>query len=462
MLKKEVQMLQKYSQDQFSHLWLGQSAPRYTSYPTAPHFENHFSPDSYANWLKDIDKNSAISLYIHIPYCKKLCWFCGCNKEIVHSYKPVAAYLIDLKKEISLVREVIGGKLKVNHLHFGGGSPTILNPEDFKDLMSYLRENFTLELNAEIAIEIDPRTMTKEKAAAYAECGVNRASLGVQDFTDKVQIAINRVQPYSQVEESCNMLRAVGINQINLDLIYGLPYQTKASFYDTIEQAVKLLPSRIAVFSYAHVTWIQKGQKIIDEKSLPSDEEKLGIYFAARELLQKIGFVEIGIDHFALKGDSLTKAMQSKTLKRNFQGYSSDKENVLIGLGVSSIGFFPQGYIQNLTKAEEYHECVEKGILPVKKGFAISAEDKLRKEIIDNLMCYLQVDIAEIAQKYGKKAEDFSAELAKLEPYLQAGIIEIDASKISVTSKYRMAVRAICTVFDQYMTHAANQYSKVS
>ena len=455
-------MLQKSNQEQFSHLWLGQSAPRYTSYPTAPHFQNSFPPESYINWLRDIDKNSAISLYIHIPYCKKLCWFCGCNKEIVHSYKPVAAYLVDLKKEISLIREIIGGRLKVNHLHFGGGSPTILNPDDFKDLMDYLRENFSLEPNAEIAIEIDPRTMSKEKAVAYAQSGVNRASLGVQDFADKVQIAVNRVQSYQQVEESCNMLRLVGIDQINLDLIYGLPHQTKESFYNTIEQSVKLLPSRIAVFSYAHVTWIQKGQKIIDEKSLPSDEEKLEIYFMARELLQKRDFVEIGIDHFARKEDSLTKSMKSKMLKRNFQGYSSDKEEVLIGLGVSSIGFFPQGYIQNLTKAEEYHDCLEKNILPIKKGFAISSEDKLRKEIIDNLMCYLQVDIDEVAKKYGKTTQDFSAEFTKLEPYLQAGIIEINASKISVVSKYRMAVRAICTAFDQYMTHTANQYSKVS
>ena len=325
-----------------------------------------------------------------------------------------------------------------------------------------IRSKFNIAQDAKIAIEIDPRTLTPEKIASYKASGINRASLGVQDFDLNVQNAINRVQPYELVAKSCDDLRNAGIEAINIDLIYGLPLKTEATFSDTLQKAIGLSPSRMALFSYAHVPWAKKQQLVIEEPILPSDQEKLAIYSTADAMLKNSGYSAIGIDHYAKDDDALTMAVKNKTLKRNFQGYTDDHIDCLIGLGISSIGKLPDLYIQNRVNSKEYFEALDNDILPTGKGIAITEEDVMRKEIIDSLMCYMEVDLQIIVDKYARGNDYFAAELESLKPYLEGVLIAINGQKIRLTSEYRMAVRSICAVFDQYSSDGQARYSKVS
>lgn len=434
-----------------------QRLPRYTSYPPATEFAA-FDNGVYQRWLAELPAEDPVSLYLHIPYCRQLCWFCGCYTHITHHYSPVQEYLEVLLREIELVSGRIGKKLKVEHIHFGGGSPTILEPDDFARLMDTLYREFDIEACAQIAIEIDPRTMNPEKCIAYAYNGVNRASLGVQDFSEQVQQAVNRIQPYEMVADVVAQLRRAGIDQINLDLMYGLPYQTPASLGHTAELAMTLAPQRLAVFGYAHVPWMRKHQRVLDSLPLANPDERIRMSESLREIFIGNGYTAIGIDHYARKSDSMSKALKSKTLRRNFQGYTTDTADTVLGFGLSAIGSLPGGYAQNTSSSQEYRSAVNNGILPVTQGRAISAEDKMRREIISELMCYYRVDLWQIAQKH-RSPNDFIKERAALLALRAEEVVKIDGNVIAVTEKGRLYVRAVCAVFDQYLQTAQRRFS---
>ena len=435
--------------------WLGLEAPRYTSYPTAHHFSDQVDAEVYSNWLKNINETAEVSIYIHIPFCKELCWFCGCHTKITNHYAPITRYVGALLQEIELVKNLKGTKGKFTNIHFGGGSPSVLVGSDMQLIMAAISELFTDKPTGEIAIELDPRTTTPENIKLYAALGFNRVSLGIQDFDYSVQLAINRIQPYDLVAKVVEQLRDSGLNQINCDLIYGLPLQTLQGFMKTLEQTLTLNPSRLALFSYAHVPSVKKHQTLIDTANLPSDVEKLAIYEAAYQFLIDAGYVAIGIDHFAKPEDPLAIATKNHTLRRNFQGYVTDTTDTLIGLGVSSISQFGEGYAQATTNSLDYRTAIENGKLPIKRGYNFKGEDKARKQIIDELMCFLSVDL-------GGQEQHFASELAELQKPEYSEIVEVNGGKITVSDKHKMAARVIATVFDEYRFMATGRYSKVS
>jgi oxygen-independent coproporphyrinogen-3 oxidase len=434
--------------------------PRYTSYPTAPHFSSAVDGAAYADWLGGLDPAVPLSLYLHIAYCAEMCWFCGCHTKITKRYDPIADYLAVLEKEIDLVASKMPGTMRAKHVHFGGGSPTILNAEDFTRLIARLRSRFDVLADAEIAVELDPRTADEAYVKAMAEAGVNRASVGVQDFNLTVQKAINRIQPYEQVAEVVGWLRKYGISDVNMDLIYGLPHQTLASVLETIDQAITLSPRRISLFGYAHVPWMRKHQTLIPETALPGPEERWAQYEAAQERLQELGYISVGLDHFAAPDDELAIALAEKRMHRNFQGYTTDDASVLVGLGASGIGSLPQGYVANEGELHAWKRMVEEGILPIKRGIAISEEDRLRREVIERLMCDLDVDLDVIARRYGRTGDHFSAEMESLADLEADGVVVRDGHRLRITDDGRPLVRAAAARFDQYLKVGERRHSQ--
>lgn len=434
--------------------------PRYTSYPTAPHF-HAMSTQAHETWIKAVPANTAISLYVHIPYCKKLCWFCGCSTKITQKYGPVETYLSLLLREIRMVAERIGRKQAVSHIHFGGGSPTILAPEDFARVMEVLVQQFAIQPNAEIAIEADPRGISEAKVASYKKHGVNRISIGVQDFDASVQEAINRIQPFSMVYDTVKLCRDYGIDNVSLDLIYGLPKQNIESFKRTIDYALLFEPSRIALFGYAHVPWKKKNMRLIDENELPDVTTRYAMFDAASERFNNAGYAAIGLDHFAKQDDSMAIALKARTLKRNFQGYTTDQSNVLIGLGASAISSFSQGYAQNASGVDVYKKAILAAELPTTRGFALSTNDRLRRGIIESLMCYFEVDVASHCNAASVSPSIFDGIFASLMPMKKDGFVSIDGSVIHVNPHFPQAVRLVCAAFDEYFSPDTTQHAQV-
>jgi oxygen-independent coproporphyrinogen III oxidase len=332
--------------------------PRYTSYPAAPHFHAGVGPDTYRGWLARLPDDAPLSLYLHIPFCHALCWYCGCHTTIARRYRPVAEYLGLLLAELDLVGTALGERRPVSHIHFGGGTPTMLAPADLLALGERLRARFEIRSDAEFAVEIDPRPLTRETVNALVAMGVNRASLGVQDVNPEVQRAINRWQPFIVVERVVDRLRDAGISGINFDLMYGLPHQTVERVLQSIEAAVQLRPARVALFGYAHVPWMRRHQRLIDESTLPDTMERAAQSEAAADRLATAGYVAIGVDHFALPDDSLALALRQGRLRRNFQGYTTDRAPALLGFGASAIGSLPQGYVPNAVSIPKYREAI--------------------------------------------------------------------------------------------------------
>jgi len=419
--------------------------PRYTSYPTAPHFHEGITDSIYEGWLSDIAPNTATSLYLHIPFCKKLCWFCGCNTKIVNNYEPIEKYLDLLKKEISLLSNKIESP-DIRHIHFGGGSPTIIKPGDFQELMDFIRESFSVSPDAEIAIEIDPRTVSEAKIAAYVKSGVNRVSVGIQDFNKEVQESINRIQPLGVVYDKIKILKEYGIQNINVDLIYGLPHQDIDALLKTIHLTLTLKPSRISLFGYAHVPWMKSHQKLIDENDLPSISQRLDMATQAKNMLVKEGYIHIGLDHFAKSDDSMVAAKNEGRLNRNFQGYTTDKADVLLGAGLSSIGSLPDGYIQNTSSPVQYSQLITSGKLPIAKGVKLTDEDIVRREIIFSLMCYLKVDL-------NAYKNDFSREIQMLQPFVANNTVTINDSIIKINEDSVSMLRVVASIFDSYISN---------
>ena len=425
--------------------------PRYTSYPTAPHFHAGVTGEIFRGWLSALPQGMGISLYLHVPFCDTLCWFCGCHTKVVNAYSPVKAYLALLLKEIETVAAIVGPGHPVTHIHWGGGSPTMLSPDDVKKLAASLKSHFTIAANAEFAIEIDPRELKDEMIAALAEAGVTRASIGVQDCDEQVQRAINRIQPFEATKSAVDRLRAAGIAALNIDLIYGLPHQTLGHIARTIEMSLTLAPQRFAVFGYAHVPHFKKHMNLIPAETLPDAEARVAQFELAHTMLRASGYEAVGLDHFALPDDTLAVAQRTGRLARNFQGYTTDDAPALIGLGASSISALPQGYAQNLPEVPEYRTAILAGELAVARGIALDDDDRLRRAIIERLMCDLAVDLDAVAAPFGKSAADFRGELDALAPYVVQGIARIDGARLSMAPASRAAVRLVASVFDTYL-----------
>ena len=415
--------------------------PRYTSYPTAPNFTAAIDGTEYRDWLRRLPADSSVSVYVHIPFCREMCWYCGCHTSVTRRQAPVSRYVDSLVREIRLVASELRSMPRIGHLHWGGGSPTLLTPADVEKVQTALSETFVFDPLAENAVEIDPRTLTEPLATAFARAGVNRASLGVQSFDPAVQAAINRVQSFSTTAAAVAMLRERGVPGINFDLIYGLPLQTVRSCLDTVEQALKLQPDRLSVFGYAHVPSFKPHQRKIDEAALPGlagRQEQAGAIAAA---LTAAGYRQIGLDHFALPGDSLAIASEQGLLHRNFQGYTTDHCSDLIALGASAIGRLPHGFVQNAAKIPDYERRIGDGRLATVRGCRISIEDSRRAAIIEQLMCNYRAQVGSVAATLGTLEAD--------------GLIRRSGDWVEVTDEGRPLVRAVAAAFDTYLPSSA-------
>jgi oxygen-independent coproporphyrinogen-3 oxidase len=425
-----------------------QRVPRYTSYPTAPHFSPAVNASTYKAWLAALPAGAETSLYLHVPFCAELCLYCGCHTTVSRRYAPVAAYVDLLKHEIDLVAEALSGPLAVRRIHWGGGTPTILSEADFQGLSARLRGRFELSDEVETAVEIDPRTVTQDMVEVLAESGVGRVSLGVQTFDDLVQRTINRIQPFAQVKRVVEWLRSAGIDAINFDLMYGLPYQTVENVLDTVARALSLAPDRIALFGYAHVPWMKKHQALLPADVLPGPAERVAQFEGAAQRIIEAGYVAIGLDHFARPDDPLAVSLAEGGLRRNFQGYTTDDAPVLIGFGTSAIGSLPQGYVQNASSTVEYRNAIAGGRLATARGIELTADDRLRRSVIERLMCDLAVDLDDVCRQHGVRAGRFETELARLKALAADGLAEIEGTRITVPARARALVRAVCAVFD--------------
>lgn len=432
-------------------LWAGKAAPRYTSYPPATAFHDGVGSGEFVHALEIIPSQQPISLYIHIPFCRSLCLYCGCNTAVTNKESRLQRYVDGLKQEARSVRDHLGAR-RVSHLHFGGGTPNILPPTLMAELFDHLHSLFDFSAANDIAMELDPRIMTADGLRALVDSGVTRVSLGVQDFNPDVQAAIGREQPESLVAQVCDQLRSAGIKRINFDLIYGLPKQSEATMAETARKTCALGVDRVALFSYAHVPQFKTHQRALEAHGLPDLTQKLAMEQASRAIFVAHGYAEIGMDHFAQSGDSLTLAQQSQQLRRNFQGYTDDAAEVLIGLGASSISQLPEGYFQNCRDEQDYLASVTSARLATARGISLTSEDRLRRAVIEKLMCALACDLKQVCRDYGVETSFFDENLRALAPFHEAGLLTIHDNEVQVTATQRMAVRAICQIFD---THSA-------
>lgn len=433
--------------------------PRYTSYPTAPHFNVEVSSATYGDWLRVLPKGASGSLYVHIPYCDRLCWFCACHTKQTRQYDPVERYLKALDAEIETVAALTGKRLNVTALHFGGGSPTLLKSEHILALGQKLRSSFAFAPDAEISVEMDPNDMDEARFDALAIIGMTRASLGVQDFDPRVQLTINREQTFEQTKWVVDAVRARGVGSVNLDMLYGLPHQTPGSIAATTELVLSLRPDRIALFGYAHVPWMKKHQTMIDEALLPDASARLEQAEVATRLILAAGYEAVGMDHFALPWDSLAVAARSGTLRRNFQGYTTDQADALIGLGASSIGLMPQGYVQNMPATSEYERRVLAGGLATVRGVGLSDTDRMRSWVIERLMCDFSFSRCELLSRFGEAARTVIAEAELVATDDRDGIFVRSGNRFVVTERGKPFVRSIAARFDAYLGQGAARHS---
>ena len=434
------------------------TAPRYTSYPTAPHFHAGIDAAAVSSWITAIPAGERISLYIHVPYCDRLCWFCACNTKQTNRYEPVTRFLTSLHSEIRAAAALIGNKGKVAALHFGGGSPTLLAPADLISLMQHLRAHFAFADDAVISVEIDPNDITEEKLDALGAIGLTRASLGIQDFDERVQKAINRDQSFEDTKAVVDGLRARGVPSINLDVLYGLPHQTIDSVKATMNEVLSLRPDRIALFGYAHVPWFKKHQTMIDEAVLPDTEQRLAQSLAAAAMIADAGYDIIGHDHFALPQDSLAIAHRDRRLRRNFQGYTDDECETLIGLGPSSVSRFRQGYAQNIPATGEYQRRVDTGTLATARGIAFTRDDVLRGWVIERLMCDFAFSAKEALSRFGADANNVLAEAALMAQETEPLLVRI-GERYVIPDAQRPLVRVAAARFDRYFATGTARHS---
>ncbi len=427
------------------------TVPRYTSYPTAPHFSADVGANAYGDFLDQVaGEDGPVSLYLHIPFCHSICHYCGCTTKASRRYAPIEAYVAVLRSEIAMVAARIGRR-EVSHIHWGGGTPNLLSAAAFEAIVDDLNRFFDIGPRTEHAIELDPRHLGEGRARFLAGIGVNRASLGVQDFDPAVQAAIGRIQPAETVAAAVEQLRDAGIASLSFDLIYGLPEQSVSSIRRTVETAIALAPDRISLFGYAHVPWFRANQKLIDAARLPGSEQRLDLERTAHGSIAAAGYVPIGIDHFARPGDSMAEALSKRTLRRNFQGYTTDHADTLIGFGASSIGRTRAGYAQNVTDTGNWRERIGGGHFATERGRILTPDDRLRADVIEQILCFFEFDLATTAARHGVDPAVLSADLDKLTPLVRAGWVTADGGRIAIIRNGVELARLVASAFDAYL-----------
>ncbi|WP_044414897.1 oxygen-independent coproporphyrinogen III oxidase [Halarcobacter anaerophilus] len=427
--------------------------PRYTSYPTAPEFTEEFTQEDLKKYYKSQSNNRTLSLYIHLPFCRSACYFCGCNVIFTSKEDKKVRYLEYLKKELALLKDALNTNRTVTQMHFGGGTPTYFSPKQLETVISMIKETFpNFSADAEISCEVDPRYFTKEHMDVLKAAGFNRLSFGVQDLNEDVQKTIHRIQPYETTQNVMNIARNAGIHSINIDLIYGLPHQNKKTFHETIEKVIKLNPDRLAVFNYAHVPWLMKTMRKFDESTFAPPTEKLEILKDTIDFFTSNGYKMVGMDHFAKPEDELFKAIQKGELHRNFQGYTTKGGADLIGIGVTSIGNGVDYYAQNYKDLKHYEEALDEGKLPTFKGYKLSDDDMLRQYVIMELMSNFSLNIKRVEEKFNIDFYDyFKEDLKALDEFVEADLVSIQNNKIEVSPTGAMLIRNICMPFDAYL-----------
>ena len=423
--------------------------PRYTSYPTAAQF-GPLAAAQTDDWLTATPADETISAYVHVPFCEKLCWYCGCHTTVPNGYDRIGRFVGTLHQEIDLWADALGEHGGTAHLHFGGGSPNALSADDFFEISEHLRTALRLKEDAEFAVELDPRSLNRERIAAMAAVGVNRASLGIQTLDETVQKAVNRVQPDHLISAAIAGLRRVGIDDINADLMYGLPHQTEADMERSAAFFADEGITRVAVFGYAHVPWFAKHQKAIDEAALPGLMARFRQAEAAAEALVGHGYERIGLDHFALPEDELALAARAGKLRRNFQGYTTDPCQTLVAMGPSAISAFRDGFAQNAKATPAWKSAVEAGLLPTERGCHAGADDRLRARAIEALMCNLSVDLAAVCAEFGVEASSLDSALPGLNALAEAGLCQVSGRTVEVAEAARMLLRNVAQCFDAY------------
>ena len=456
----QINVNRKVESPLFDKVLLGRyegTGPRYTSYPTAVNFRDGFTHDHYVDIARRTNEDfipAPLSLYFHIPFCSKVCYYCACNKIITNNRRHAEPYLADLNREIILKGQLFDRDRCVDQLHWGGGTPTFINHEQMRELMHVTRENFTLRTDdgGDYSIEIDPREVREDTVPVLRDIGFNRISLGVQDFNPDVQKAVNRIQSPEQTARVIETARQEGFHSVNVDLIYGLPRQTTATFLDTLKLIAELNPDRLAVYNYAHLPHIFKTQRQIDARELPGADEKLDILQLAVEFLIGRGYVYIGMDHFARPDDELAMAQKNRTLQRNFQGYSTHADCDTVGMGITAISRIGDCYAQNVRTLEEYGDHLSRGRLPVFRGVKLDYDDCLRRDVILRLICHFYLAFSFSVEMYDVEFSDyFYNELIALKEMEKDGLLSMDADGITVSPKGRLLIRNICMVFDKYL-----------
>ena len=436
------------------------NGPRYTSYPTALALTTDFDRALIKTAINE--SPDALSLYLHIPFCHKLCYYCGCNKVVTRHQHKADSYIDALAQEMAFYAPLLADK-QINQLHFGGGTPTFLTETQLSRLMGLIHSSFQINVDAEVSIEIDPRSCSDDKLRHLRTLGFNRVSFGVQDLDEKVQIAINRLQDTDLIRHQVQLSRELGFSSINLDLIYGLPFQHPASFTETVDEIIRLNPDRISLFSYAHLPERFAAQRKIANSSLPDAPLKLELMQLAIDRFVAAGYQFIGMDHFARPDDALALAQQAGKLQRNFQGYTTAGQDALLGLGVSSISQLSGVLWQNSKDLADYYAAINTGEMPVDRGFSLHADDKVRAALISQLICHFELDVDAFVQKWHIDSfwQYFADALERLQPFMDDRLVEIVAGRIKVTDNGRLWVRSICACFDAYLSHSQQRYSKV-
>jgi oxygen-independent coproporphyrinogen-3 oxidase len=434
--------------------------PRYTSYPTAPHFSPGLPADTFAQWIQQIPEGSAISLYLHVPFCRRLCWFCACRTQGTSSDAPVLAYAQTLKAELEIFRKHLPQGVELARLHWGGGTPTMLPAPAMRELSAHVFDIAPLAEGGEFSVEIDPNEIDDARLDALAEAGMNRASIGVQDFDPEIQGIIGRDQSFEVTKAAVDALRARGIQSLNADILYGLPNQTQRRIADSIQKLLSLSPDRIALYGYAHVPWMARRQQMIPSDTLPRPEERLDLFETARRLLVWDGYDEIGIDHFARPHDGLALAARTGKLRRNFQGYTDDTAPVLVGLGASSISRFPQGFAQNTSATAPWKKAIEQGLFATARGHVFTPTDIWRSRAIEALMCDFRLSREELIGSFGADADVLDALIA--EAAMRFGkFVTLTPDGLEITPEGRPLTRMAATVFDEYAMDKAGHSSAV-
>jgi len=434
--------------------------PRYTSYPTAPHFSNDVTPELFGAWINAIPADSQISLYIHVPFCRRLCWFCACRTQGTASASPVAAYVETLKQELKILKAQLPDGISLSRLHWGGGTPTLLEPAMMEDLVGAIFDVAPMAPEGEFSVEIDPNEIDDARLTVLSRAGMNRASIGVQDFDPHIQETIGRIQGYDVTRDAVDAIRAHGVKSLNADILFGLPHQSQARITESVQKLLSLSPDRVALYGYAHVPWMAKRQQMIPSDALPTPQERLALFETARKLFLWDNYAEIGIDHFATKEDGLAVAQANGTLRRNFQGYTDDTSDVLIGVGASSISRFPQGYAQNAPATSAHTGKIREGRFSISRGHAFKDDDKLRSRLIEALMCDFQINSQEIIDTFGISQ---TALQDVYRPLLEgfSDMLEVTAQGIFIPEKARPLTRMMARALDIYGLDKAGHSSAI-